>query len=311
MKLKASVNILNKKVLFALFGAMGLVFTALRFYQMNFLTDPETGFFTQKSHISVVVYYVLWALGILLPLALCYISSHCKTEAFVPRRSIFTGFASLAMGATALIKSISDFNALKAKSAGLKFFFYVKEFKATIELAGVILGFLAAAVFLINAVALISGGKYMPSLKLCQLLPSLWMFALTIVHFKVNVSYLNVTQLMLQIFADAFLMLFFFELARFISDVGVFESDWLVYASGFSALILTCAASLPNLVFYLGGSTEKLVAHCPFNWYSPVSIVYVIAGLLLVAGNRASRAIPIEPVDVPQAENDSEEDNAQ
>lgn len=310
MKLRASVNKLNKKVIFILMGAVGLIFTALRFYQMNKLTDPETGFFTDMTHITVVLYYVLWFVTVLSPMLLCYLSSQCKSGAFAGGRSIFLSLCSLVMGAGALTKALSVYREVSAGASSmmLGILRYAKEGKAYIELVGVVLGVLAAIVFAVNAISLLTGSKLISSLKFCQLIPALWLFTVTVTHFKVNVSYFNVTQLMLQIFADAFLMLFMFEFARFISGIGITEADWLVYASGITALILLCAASLPNLMLFIGGHSEKLVSHCPFEWYSIAAVLYVLAALITLALNKSKEAISIEPVELSGGEESASEE---
>ncbi len=308
MKIKASVRKLNKKVLFAVFAVIGAAFTAVRFYQMFALTDPGTGFFTDKGNITVPLYYVLWGVTVLGAFVLYYLSADCETGACGAQKNIPHALASILFGGTAACHAWTKLGDMLAKAgitldgmlakAGMKSFMnYIKAEKQYVALIGVVFGFLTAVVLLIDAAAFLTGKDLFAKLKLCHLFPVLWLFCITVNYFSITVSYLNVTQLMLMIFADGFLMVFLFEFARFLCDIGANEAPWMLFASGTIAEVFLCASALPNLALTLTGKSEMLVEHCPMNVYDLAAVLFVATGMLLAAGNKTHSAIRLDPVE--------------
>lgn len=306
MKLKGSVKKLNKKTLFILFGIEGILFTALRFFQMNSLTNPETGFFTDKGNVTVILFYALWFVTVLGTMLLFYLASDCDTGAYSQRKNIPLAIGSFIMAAGAAYDVFLRVADTQTKAGGLDFSDYIRIEKAYLAVGCIIFAALSALVFLIDAISFVTGSGYASSLKLCHLFPVLWLFCVTVCYFSITVSYLNVSQLMLMIFADGFLMVFLFEYARFISGIGAKEAPWLLFASGVTAEILLVASELPNLAFTLMKTPEKLVANCPLNVYDLAAVVFVALALLSAAQNKNYTAVRLEPLNAEAGNGSSE-----
>lgn len=302
MKIKASFGKLNRKILFAIFAVIGSALTAVRFYQMFSLTDPATGFFTDKSNFTVPLYYVLWGVTVLGAFVLTYLSADSSVSACGAQRNVPHALASLLFAAAAGAEAFSDISSMLAEGGYMGLWQYVRMEKQYVALIGDIFGFLTAAVLLADAAAFLSGKGFFSKLKLCHLFPVLWMFCLTVRYFSITVSYLNVTQLMLMIFADGFLMVFLFEFARFLCNIGTEETSWMLFASGAIAEIFLCASVLPNIVLTLTGKQGMLVENCPLNWYDAAGALFTATGMLLAAGNKNHTAYHIEPMEAPAAE---------
>lgn len=296
MKLKASVKKLNKRILFIAFAALGLVLTALRFYQMTSLIDPATGFFTDKGNPTVPLYYILWALTALGALLLFYLCPDCGTGSFAGQKNLPAAIGSLLMAVGAAAKAVSGWSAIRVK-AGTSLLFYIRAEKAYIALLAVLFAMLSALVFLADAIAFATGKSFPNKLQLCHLIPVLWMFCTTVGYFSITVSYLNVTQLMLMIFADAFLMVFLFEFARFISGIGTEEASWLLFASGVITEIFLCAFVLPDLFMLVSGRSASIPENCALNLYDVTALLFVPTALFAAARNKEHTAIHLDPAD--------------
>lgn len=336
MKIKASFKKLDKKLLFAVFGVLGLILTAVRFYQMFSLTDPATGFFTDKSNVTVPVYYILWFVIVLGSLLLFYMASGCETNAYSARKNIPGAVGSLIMAAGAAYDAYSRFSDMRAGMGGMSLMTYIKADemragmggmslmtyikslmtyikaeRAHIGFAVVLFAVLTAVVFLIDAAGFITGGSFVSSLKVCHLFPVLWMFCKVVSYFSITVSYLSVTQLMLTIFADGFFMVFLFEYARFLSGIAENESSWLLFASGVTAEVLLAASVLPSLALTVSGKTDMLVSNCPLNCYDIAAVAFVAAAMFTAAVNKNYTPIRLEPADnVPAASEGSSDISA-
>ena len=283
MKLKGSLEKFGMGKLALTTGVLFILMLALRFYQLTSLTDPATGFFTDHTNPTVILFYVLAIGSVLGVCALAYLSRGAGDGRFSGGRDILLGVASVLFaiplakegidGIRQLAEYINTYYTFKDAVSALGGYIY---------LVAPIFALLSAAAMLLNGVSFLTGNGLIGRLKLLLLTPALWAFFLTISYFKITMSYLKVSQLMLTIFADAFLMIFLFEYARFISGIGIRESIHAFYGTGFAAAFLLLATELPNLLFTLFDK-EKLVVHCEFRLYNLLAALFVIAALLYAA----------------------------
>ena len=286
MKLKGSLEKFDITKLAFVTAALTALMLALRFYQLTALTDPATGFFTDHSHLTVPLFYVLAVGGVLAIVALAYLACGTGSGKTAHRRDLFLAAASvgfavpLAMegvnGCSTLVTYIRSYYNFKDAVSALGGYIY---------LVAPVFALLSAIAMALNGVSFAAGKPLIRKLKLLLLCPALWAFFQTIGYFKITASYVKVSQLMLTIFADAFLMLFLFEYARFVSGIGIRESIHSFYGAGYTAVFLLLATELPNLAFTLFAK-EKLVADCDFGLYNLLGAVFVIAALRYALKNR-------------------------
>lgn len=285
MKLKGSLKTFNIKSLALVTGILSVLMLALRFYQLTALTDPATGFFTDHRNPTVILFYVLSAGGAVAVVLLAYLASGMgvgkeKKERDLPLAAASLLFAvPLAMeganGVRELLSHLSAYYGFKDAVSAMGGYIYV---------VAPVFALLAAAAMVLNGVSFLTGKPLIRKLKLLCLCPTLWAFFLTIGYFKITASYVKVSQLMMTIFADAFLMLFLFEYARYISGIGIGESIHAFYGTGFTAAFLLLSTELPNLYFTLFAK-EKLIVDCDFGLYNLLAALFVLAALAHAAGN--------------------------
>ncbi|MBE6717231.1 MAG: hypothetical protein E7573_09970 [Ruminococcaceae bacterium] len=284
MKIKGSSGISFK--LISLIGfAVFAVITALRFYHTFALTDGTTGYFTENN-ITVILMYVLLAIGIIGTGCLCFICGDLPTGRIRKKVSYVSAAAGFLFGAVLI------YTGLKSVFAAGVFGLSNYSFPLIKEAFGGVLGLLNAIFAISGGVVIIvetlyaAGGKEIPSfMKLFMLIPVLWAFCETLGFFSVTVSYVKVSQLFFAIFSVAFLMLFLFENARMTSDIGRKEAVWCFYATGIIAAGISFAAGLPYLVAAFA-APEKVVSYCPFELYNIAGGIYCVAAMLRRVGVR-------------------------
>lgn len=286
MKLKGSLEKFDVKKLSIVTLVLLVLMLALRFWQLTVLTDPATGFFTDHSNITVPLFYVLAIGSVLAIVVLAYLASGTGTGVTEHKRDIVLGAASVLFAVPLAMEGIAGIRELLTY---VKSFYNFKDAVSAlggyIYIVAPIFALLAAAAMLLNGASFFTGKPLIRRLKLLLLCPALWAFFLTISYFKITVSYVKVSQLMLTIFADAFLMIFLFEYARFLSGIGIKESIHSFYGTGFAAAFLLLATELPNLVFTLFAK-EKMVVHCDLGPYNLLGALFVIAALVYAMRNR-------------------------
>ena len=295
MKLKGSLEKFGVGKLFLTTAVLFILLLALRLYQLTALTDPATGFFTDHANPTVILFYVLAIGSVLAVCALAYLSSGAGNACSADERDIFLGLSSVAFAVPLVMEGVNGFRTLHTYTTSFyNFKDAVSALGGYIYIVAPVFALLAALTMLLNGVSFLTGNLFIKKLKILSLTPALWAFFMTIGYFKITASYVKVSQLMLTIFADAFLMIFLFEYARFTSGVGISESIHSFYGTGLAAALLLLATEIPNLAFTLFDK-DKLVVHCEFRLYNLLAAVFVIAALAYAARSR-------KPAEEPAAE---------
>lgn len=285
MKIKGSGSIKLKTLSIVSAVLFGLLF-ALRLYQINALTDPETGFFTDHSNFTVILFYILAIGSVLATVVMAYpanLGKAGKPEA----KSPFLAVGSVLFAVPLAIDGIRGLQEVASASAAFgSFRDAVNSLGGYIFFVAPLFAVLSAVVFVLAAVSFLTGNLFVTKLRICLLIPVLWAFFTTIGYFTITASYIKVAQLMLTIFADAFLMLFLFSFARFVSGIGIEEAHWSFFATGLIAEGLLAAGELPNLLYHLISGGE--IVNCGLKWFNLAALVFVAAALVYGAKSRIS-----------------------
>ena len=298
MKLKGSLEKFDIRKLSVTALALFALMLALRFWQLWALTDPATGFFTDHSNLTVPLFYALSIGSVLAIVILAYLASGTGSGKTERRKDYPLAVASLLFAVPLALEGVNGLRSLFGYVGSYYTFGdAVKAMGGYIYLVAPVFALLSSLAMILNGVSFFSGSQLIRKLKILILCPALWAFFQTISYFKITVSYVKVSQLMLTIFADAFLMIFLFEYARFVSGIGIRESIHAFYGTGFAAAFLLLATELPNLFFALFDK-EKLVVHCEFRLYNLLAALFVIAALLYAA--RSGKTAE-QPTEVPEA----------
>lgn len=282
----SKVSKLTLRNIFICSAAAFAAMLALRFYQLFSITDPDTGFFTDHSNFTVPVFYVFAVVFVIGLYILCFLCSDIPENSLGEKKSVVHGVLTLlfsgallhsgTVGVLTVFDTYKVYGSFKAVGSAMGGALYaVTPFLAL--LAGVIL--------LIDAIAFITGKMFIKKLKICQVFPVLWAFSVTVEYFSITASYLKMTQLMLTIFSSAFLMLFLFNYARFISGIGFDKNGASFFATGFISAFLLLVTSIPNLWFKLF-APEKTVVYCPFVLYNFFAGLFVVSAVIYVMRNR-------------------------
>ncbi|MCH5198628.1 MAG: hypothetical protein J1E34_06945 [Oscillospiraceae bacterium] len=300
MKFKGSLNFLSAKKIIALFSCGAAAFLGLRAYQAFALLDPESGFFTDRGNLTVKLFFLLAAALVIITPLLLYLTPLSKAEYIEPKEHFFHGLISLGLGLTA---GYNSFELMRSSGAE----------KTVLPL--MISGAAAGIVFIIDAVGFFSKGKIVQKLKILNLIPVIWALFLTINNFTLTTSYLNNTALLINIFADAFLMIFLFQYAKKFSGIyGDANSPSFIYFALMSAL-LEISSFISSLISVLAkGSSASFFAITPYRLFAAAFCVSALAIMLKnkvpdYAPDSNEEEIKTAPFDLPSDEGETEEEN--
>lgn len=281
--MKNKTDIIYKLPLFVSLLAL-LVAVPLRVYQYFKVLEPETGFYSSND-ISVYVMYILLGASMLLSVLIPLINKKkLITVTSVKKSPAFLVF-SLILAVTIIIDSAGQlmnyFDLYDAASAaGGTVTEYVKNQGGTFLLLQAVSGAVAAVYFFVSGLSVSLGNSDGSRLKILGLTPVLWYIFKLLYRFKRTISFTNVSDLMLELFAIVFLMMFFFALAQTVAKIDAQTVFWKIFAYGVPAAMFALMCFLPRFIVMIIGKSELLNTHYGVSYSDLGVAAYIIYNLL-------------------------------
>ena len=260
-----------------------LVAVPLRVYQYFKVLEPETGFYSTIDF-SVYIIYALLGIAVITAIVIPLISrKKMITVASVKKSPVFL-VLSLILAVTIIIDSAGQLMSYfdlydAAASSGSTIAEYVKKQGGTLLLQAVS-GAIAAVYFFVSGLSVSLGNSDGSKLKLLGLTPVLWCIFRLLYKFKRTISFINVSDLLLELFEIVFLMLFFFALAQTVARIDVKTVFWKIFAYGIPAAMFALMCFLPRFILMVTGKSELLNDHYGVSYSDLGAAAYIIYNLL-------------------------------
>lgn len=266
--------------LFIVAAASIAIFLPLRVYQYFEILEPETGFYQVKDF-SVYLMYAVMLFIIVFSIVLSFINKKALKN---------TSSVSAKTGAAVYIIAALGFIIDAAQKAMMFvdiYNSYIYNFQQSISehlsnqggiifILEALFAVISALYFFALAVGGITGKDMAESLKIIALAPSLWAAMRLLYRFKSTISFTNVSDLLLELFAIVFMMMFFFAFAQFMSRVDKGESFWKFFAYGIPAAVFGIACFVPRAVLSVVGHSDLIA-----EGYSPEICDFTTAIMIL------------------------------
>lgn len=259
MKIIGSSEKINP--LYSLYITAGLLCVAIPFrvYQLLSLIESDTGFYKEINW-SVYLMYAVCILAVLVPYVLTLLAKNVPESRAVYRKNKLLAAASFIFGVGIAADAITAFSTLILVKQG-----YLTQATSIVPaLFQGIFGILAAIYIIVFGISYIDGRTTYSKYKLLALCPLVWAAVRLVMRFVKKISYVNVSDLMLELFAIAFMMLFLLSFARISSGLSNKKSMRSLWAAGFASAFLCAAANLPRLVVVITGNGGVLPEEFPF-----------------------------------------------
>ena len=256
-KLAVSVKPLGLLLLCA-----SIVCVVLRAIQMSKYIDAETGFYTGGEMIKVILYGVL-ALAALVFCAVSYVSRDCAKLSFYNTENKTVGFVSVLMGVAFLFDSLTSLSdSFGATSTG-NYTSLMKSGAAPLSMQA-LFGFFSAIFFFVLAKDMLKGTCASSNRKILATMPVWWAGARLIHRFLRQISFVEVSDLLLELLMIGAMLFFFMAMAQVISGVYSDGFRWRIFALGYTAALLALTTSVPRLIFSVVNSNFINPQH-PFS----------------------------------------------
>ena len=278
LSIKGSNNSLRLDLLPKCFAVSAVVGIALRILQMAKFIDPETGFYAGGGIVNVIFYIVL-AVAIIAFCAVTYLSADVKkieiggdsnkaasigTRLFAVAM-LFDSYSSIT--SSSMLAGYSDIDPMRSGFLPMM----LQSFFA----------FLSAIYFFILASDFSKGTAKAYKRKILATAPVSWAAARLITRFMRQISFVQVSDLFLELVMIAFMIMFFMALAQTASGVYKDQFKWRIPGLGLSAGLIAAVISVPRLIFTIF-SNSHIVSEHPFSLADFIFVIFIFTLMIKI-----------------------------
>ncbi len=285
--MKGSVKRIKLKYLLYLFVIILLAALPVRVFQLFSIVETDTGFYTTNDS-TVTFLYVILGVFCALTIGLSYLSSEIPSPRLPVGKNKLIGTASAILGVGLLWNVAGDIiNILKSMSAKFSligeglFSQLFSEQGGFVIILKTIAAFLGAVYLFVFCVSHFEGRASYKDQKVLAIMPMFWAMCSLITCLMQEISYIRVSELMLEMSLYVFAMLFLMNFARVSSGIANKGVMWQIFGFGLPAAMFGTLVSIPRLVLFLMG--REFVRDYPFDLSSlamaAFSVIYIFASL--------------------------------
>lgn len=252
-KIKGSVSAIKLRYIFIAFAISLVALLPLRVYQLLTLVETSSGFFA-KNDFTVTLIYVAVAAFAVAFLIMSYMSSRMPSVGLPKGKNPVLAISALlaAVGFVYdIFKTAKDILPLNQTNPTV-FMNLLKnnmdEKGGSFVVLGILFAFFSVVYFLLFAISHINGSHSYKGSKILALAPMAWAMTSLVTRLMRAISFVRVSELLFEIFAFVFLMLFFMAFARASSEVYVESCIWEIFGCGLSASLLLALITIPRAV---------------------------------------------------------------
>lgn len=294
------------KSLFGIFAAALIVALPLRAYQLIFLIDPETGFYT-KTNFTVPLLYVLLILVGIAFIALSFFPANMPFGGTAKGGKVFAvlsfliavslivdaGIQTSEIFASLTFTDVTGYSTPQTVTASSIF-----NSDTLLIFARIIFAVISCVYFTIlgfNYCGIIYDAS---QFKILALGPLAWVIVRLISDFMWKINYRNISDLLLEMFMLAAFMFFFMSFARINSNINRDTAYRKLYAFGFIGSLLALMLSVPRLILIVLGQSDRIVEDFGFSLADFLIGIFIIYYLFVnIKSQNISDASKVEEIE--------------
>ena len=248
MKIKGqSTSVTIGNIPFVLFIA-SLAGVVLRSFQMLKFIDNETGFYTGGDLVKWVLCLVLFGCFVAFSLK-AYLSAESEKIELQGIKNKPLGIAAVAFALALLFDFVSGFTAGTPEEAAVSGFKGLMLTGAMPRFFQSIFALLSAVYFIILGKDYLKGTSSASKHRVLAITPVGWAGFRMVCRFVRQISFVKVSDLLLELLMLALMLMFFMAFAQVVSGVYSDGFRWRIPAFGASAALIAGTLSVPRLIF--------------------------------------------------------------
>ena len=275
----------NFKQILITLAAGAAVLLPVRIYQLFAIIDTGSTGFYKKIDFSVYFMYVAVVVFTALLIVFSRLSDDTRASRPAMCKNKLLGAAAVVMAVGTAYDSADSMLSFSASCSDfssnldvsfMRYFFSNGMFASLFES---IFGIIACVYFIVFALSYFNDKADFTSYKVLALAPLFWPMCKMITTFMTKISFINVSELMLEMLELALVMLFFMSFAKISSDVADKGEFKKLVSYGMPAAMLAAVIGVSRLVITLCGKRDRLPSELGFSLTDPAfaffAIVYI------------------------------------
>lgn len=279
LSLKGSRKDMNIGICNVVFIVAAIAGIIIRTMQMASYIDPETGFYKGYGDWIHLIFYIILTVNIIFFCGRTYLSADVKKIEIGNDSHRLAGIGTRLFAVALLWDSFySFFNGIY--SAGSSNADLMRSGALPLTLQS-FFALLSAIYFFILASDFSKGTAKAYKRKILATAPVSWAAARLITRFMRQISFIQVSDLLLELVMIAFMIMFFMALAQTASGVYKDQFKWRIPGLGLSAGLIAAVISVPRLIFTIFSSSHIVSEH-PFSLADFVFVIFIFTLMIKI-----------------------------
>lgn len=276
MKIRGTCKKLNP--IYIIYVVLGFLAVAapVRMYQLLNIIEADTGFYSVVDW-SVYLMYSVAVAAVAVTYILVTLAKDIPASKAPYGKSFFLAICSFLLALGIILDVISLISSLGKSAAYSQFALSMEIVPVIFE---IVFGTLAAIYIIVFGISYIDGRTVYSRYRFLALSPLFWSMSRIVIRFVRKIAYVNVSDLMLEIFALVFIMIFFLAFARISSGLSNDKAMRSLFASGLAGVFFCLTANVPRLIMLLTGHVDRLPAEYPFALCDLAFALFALAYIL-------------------------------
>ncbi len=261
----------------------------IRTVQMFSFIDRETGFYDGSSVLMAILYLLIIGSSAFFAITSFLSKETAKVSLKVKKNSLLSVLScilSLAFLYDSFSAFAGSFDSIGSASYGVSAFQSMMLSGTIPQFFQSVFALLSAVYFLTFAKGVIKGNDGASKHKVLAVSPVCWAGFRLIHRFVEQISYVRVSELLLELVLLALLVMFFMAFAQVSSGVYVKNARWRVVGLGLPCALVSLTLNVPRLVYVLSAGADELYAKYPFKVCDFVIAIFIIALIMCITGKK-------------------------
>ena len=285
---KTDMNIGICNVVFIVAAISGII---IRTMQMASYIDPETGFYKGNGDWIHLIFYVILTVNIIFFCGRTYLSADVKKIEIGNDSHRLAGIGTRLFAVAMLFDSFSSITS-SSMLAGYSDIDPMRSGFLPMMLQS-FFAFLSAIYFFILASDFSKGTAKAYKRKILATAPVSWTGARLIFRFLKQISFVQISDLLLELIMIAFMIMFFMALAQTASGVYKDQFKWRIPGFGLSAALIAAVISVPRLIFTIFNSS-LINSDYPFSVADFIFVIFIFTLMLKIKEDAQRPAVSAE-----------------
>ncbi len=235
----------------------------LRVYQVTTLIEPETGFF-KETNFTVPLFYIIGAIVIFALMILSYLNEKTSRTRNCVTPSKFLGVISVMTALSITFNAVTSFTSFLELNGQYSAYIYgpyaaflTKSGAAPLILEAVF-GIVTAFFFCIYAISCFKQKTSLSSFGVLSAAPAIWTICRIVFRFLAKISFVNVSDLLLELIMLVFMIMFFISFAQIVTNVSPETVAWRLFGCGLPAAVAAFLVSVPKIFLVVIGHSDLI-----------------------------------------------------